>query len=133
MLPWPATAAPARRLGNSSRHRPISAGTPPVVASGLTNPRGFTWGADGTLYVALAGNGGTSPAVGELLPPPADLGRHAPRRRQRPDQPPWVHLGCGRYALCCPGRQRRHQPGGWGTPPATGRSRPARPPSSPAA
>jgi hypothetical protein len=45
-------------------------GAPPVVASGLTNPRGFTWGVDGTLYVALAGNGGTSPAVGELLPPP---------------------------------------------------------------
>src|SRR5215211_8501009 len=47
-----------------------AAGAPPVVASGLTNPRGFTWGVDGTLYVALAGNGGTSPAVGELLPPP---------------------------------------------------------------
>src|ERR687898_510192 len=47
-----------------------AAGAAPVVASGLTNPRGMTWGADGTLYVALAGNGGTSPAVGELLPPP---------------------------------------------------------------
>src|SRR5215208_5695624 len=46
-------------------------GTPPAVASGLTNPRGFTWGADGTLFVALAGNGGTSSAVGEPLPPPA--------------------------------------------------------------
>jgi hypothetical protein len=30
----------------------------------------MTWGADGTLFVALAGNGGTSPAVGEFLPPP---------------------------------------------------------------
>src|SRR5215212_7332216 len=48
-----------------------AAGAPPVVASGLTNPRGMTWGADGTLYVALAGNGGTNPGVGELLPPPA--------------------------------------------------------------
>ena len=36
-----------------------------VVASGLTNPRGFTWGADGTLYVALAGSGGTNPATEE--------------------------------------------------------------------
>ncbi len=43
----------------------VPAGTPvampagvTVVASGLTNPRGFTWGADGTLYLALAGNGG---------------------------------------------------------------------------
>jgi hypothetical protein len=48
-----------------------AAGAAPVVASGLTNPRGMVWGADGTLFVALAGNGGTSPAVGELLPPPA--------------------------------------------------------------
>jgi len=30
-----------------------------VIASGLTNPRGFTWSEDGTLYVALAGTGGT--------------------------------------------------------------------------
>jgi hypothetical protein len=32
-----------------------------VVASGLTNPRGFTWGADGTLFVGLAGRGGDTP------------------------------------------------------------------------
>src|SRR5215203_3382071 len=48
-----------------------AAGAPPVVASGLTNPRGFTWAPDCTLYVDLAGNGGTNPPVGELLPPPA--------------------------------------------------------------
>lgn len=29
-----------------------------VVLDGVTNPRGFTWGTDGTLYLALAGNGG---------------------------------------------------------------------------
>jgi hypothetical protein len=29
-----------------------------VVASGLTNPRGFAWGPDGVLYLALAGLGG---------------------------------------------------------------------------
>jgi hypothetical protein len=34
-----------------------------VVASGLTNPRGFVWGPDGTLYVAMAGSGGTTPAT----------------------------------------------------------------------
>src|SRR6478752_7756691 len=28
------------------------------IATGLTNPRGFTWGDDGTLYIALAGTGG---------------------------------------------------------------------------
>jgi hypothetical protein len=32
-----------------------------VVASGLTNPRGFTWGANGTLFVGLAGRGGDTP------------------------------------------------------------------------
>jgi sugar lactone lactonase YvrE len=47
-----------------------AAGAVTVVASGLTNPRGMDWDADGVLYVALAGNGGTNPAVGELLPPP---------------------------------------------------------------
>jgi sugar lactone lactonase YvrE len=29
-----------------------------VVAAGLTNPRGFAWGPDGSLYLALAGSGG---------------------------------------------------------------------------
>jgi hypothetical protein len=41
------------------------AATPPagggtVIASGLTHPRGFTWDADGNLYVGLAGTGGPS-------------------------------------------------------------------------
>jgi len=36
-----------------------------VVASGLTNPRGFTWGPDGDLYVALAGSGGENKATEE--------------------------------------------------------------------
>ena len=31
-----------------------------VVASWLTNPRGFAWGPDGELYLALAGTGGDS-------------------------------------------------------------------------
>ena len=30
------------------------------VAGGLTNPRGFTWGEDGTLFVSLAGTGGAN-------------------------------------------------------------------------
>jgi len=33
-------------------------GSVEVVAHGLTNPRGITWGADGTLFVALSGVGG---------------------------------------------------------------------------
>jgi hypothetical protein len=32
-----------------------------VVASGLANPRGFAWGADGTMFVGLAGSGGDTP------------------------------------------------------------------------
>jgi hypothetical protein len=44
-----------------------------VVASGLTNPRGFTWGADGTLFVALAGSGGANAAT-EDAPTTAAIG-----------------------------------------------------------
>ncbi|MCC6315172.1 MAG: ScyD/ScyE family protein [Thermomicrobiales bacterium] len=35
-----------------------------LVASGLVNPRGLTWNADGALYVALAGVGGDPVAAG---------------------------------------------------------------------
>jgi len=46
----------------------MTAGDLPVVAAGLTNPRGMAWGTDGTLFVALAGTGGNTP--GE---PPIEL------------------------------------------------------------
>ena len=46
---------------------------PVIVASGLTNPRGMTWGADGTLFVALAGIGGNNPAT-EDAPTTAAIG-----------------------------------------------------------
>ncbi len=36
-----------------------------VVASGLTNPRGFAWDADGALYLALAGTGGPNQVIAE--------------------------------------------------------------------
>src|SRR5919112_2913461 len=44
----------------------MTAGDLPVVAAGLTNPRGMTWGADGTLFVALAGTGGDTPGEPEI-------------------------------------------------------------------
>ena len=37
---------------------PVSSDEVTVVAAGLTNPRGFTWGPEGDLYLALAGTGG---------------------------------------------------------------------------
>jgi hypothetical protein len=40
-----------------------------VVASGLTHPRGFLWGADGTLWVAEAGRGGESLGTPTAPPP----------------------------------------------------------------
>jgi hypothetical protein len=40
---------------------PVLPGGAVLVAGGLTNPRGFNWAADGTLYLALAGTGGTIP------------------------------------------------------------------------
>jgi len=50
------------------------AGTPfTPVATGLTTPRGFTWGSDGTLYVALGGSGGSTAAT-EEAPTTAILG-----------------------------------------------------------
>ncbi len=34
-----------------------------VIANGLTNPQGFTWGPDGSLYLALAGSGGEAEGI----------------------------------------------------------------------
>lgn len=49
--------------------RPVSAaGEPTVVASGLTNPKGFTWSPDGTLYVALADAAGPPRMQTEPVP-----------------------------------------------------------------
>lgn len=56
--------APSFALAQSST--PMAAASPTAavpIATGLTNPRAFTWGADGTLYVALAGTGGNAPAT----------------------------------------------------------------------
>ena len=52
---------------------PAAAGVE-VVAGGLTNPRGFTWGEDGTLYLALAGTGGADQLVVEGTPFPFMVG-----------------------------------------------------------
>lgn len=56
VLVVPAIAQEATPVGGQ-------AGAITVVASGLTNPRGFLWTADGSLWVAHAGSGGTNEAT----------------------------------------------------------------------
>jgi hypothetical protein len=53
------------RIARAQESSPVSgpSTTSVVVALGLINPRGFTWGPDGTLYVASAGNGGPNDAT----------------------------------------------------------------------
>jgi hypothetical protein len=42
---------------------PVPAATAPwaTVADGIANPRGFTWGADGTMFLSVSGSGGDNP------------------------------------------------------------------------
>jgi sugar lactone lactonase YvrE len=54
-----AQATPSARSGMAG---PLPPGVT-VVASGLTNPQGFTWDEDGALYVALPGVGGDTEGV----------------------------------------------------------------------
>ncbi len=50
---------------------PTANGEISIVAERLANLRGFTWDADGALWVALAGSGGTEPSVGTPVAGPA--------------------------------------------------------------
>ena len=55
-----------------------------VVASGLINPRGVTWTADGTIWVAQAGSGGQQLGTPTAPPPRGpDAGRTDGQRRAR--------------------------------------------------
>lgn len=69
-LTLPSTASAAKNGKNGPSAAAL--GTPTIVASGLTNPRGLTFGPDGAIYVAEAGTGGTTSTVGECeqVPPP---------------------------------------------------------------
>jgi len=53
----PSTGSPEPSSGT------MAATSPVVVVSGLVNPRGFTWSADGTLVIGLAGNGGDQEGI----------------------------------------------------------------------
>ena len=57
-------AVPAARAASPGDGSTLPEGVS-VVASGLTNPRGFAWDDDGTLYLALAGSGGPNQVVGD--------------------------------------------------------------------
>lgn len=48
-----------------------------VLANGLTNPRGFTWGTDGTMFMAMGGAGGDTQVVIEATPFPYFVGPSA--------------------------------------------------------
>jgi plastocyanin len=69
------TVAPLTVLAQEST--PVARSLPEgveVVASELTNPRGFTWDANGNLYLALAGTGGSDQVVVEGTPLPFMVG-----------------------------------------------------------
>jgi sugar lactone lactonase YvrE len=55
----PSPEEPANSTPALATAAPRAAVTPTVFATGLRFPRGFTWGPDGSLYVAEAGSGGT--------------------------------------------------------------------------
>ena len=55
-----ALLAPAIPLGSHAQEATPTAGME-IVADGIANPRGFTWGADGTMFLAVSGSGGDRP------------------------------------------------------------------------
>ena len=64
------TVAMAQEAGSDE------AGGIETVASGLTNPRGFGWGPDGTLYLAQAGWGGDNHVAAVVGSPSTTARRH---------------------------------------------------------
>lgn len=56
---------------------PATSGPVSVAAKWLTNPRGFTWDKDGTLFVALAGTGGSEIVDLENVGGPGQTGNSA--------------------------------------------------------
>ena len=62
-LTVPATASAAKNGKNGEGVTALA--TPTLVVGGLTNPRGLTFGRDGSIYVAEAGTGGTTSTVGQ--------------------------------------------------------------------
>ncbi|MDR7276799.1 ScyD/ScyE family protein [Catenuloplanes atrovinosus] len=63
LLVAPVLALTALAPGGAVAGTTGTGGGPRVVADGLVNPRGLTFGPDGTLYVAEAGAGGAGPCI----------------------------------------------------------------------
>jgi hypothetical protein len=58
-----ALLAPVIPLTSRAQEATPAAGVQ-TVADGIANPRGFTWGADGTMFLAVSGTGGDNPGPG---------------------------------------------------------------------
>lgn len=70
-------AMPIAVLAQSTPMASPAMGTLTPLVTGLTNPRGFTWGPDGTLYIALGGSGGATAATAGGTPVPLLMGNSA--------------------------------------------------------
>ena len=98
--------------GSSVLHADASGPSVRTYATGLTNPRGLTFGPDGNLYVAEAGTGGTLTPTGDPGCP-VDINIYSPLhgRLQRPRDPRarrWQERD-GRQKLAQHDRQHRRQ------------------------
>jgi plastocyanin len=69
--------SPVAALGDDASPAAMPGTGIDVIANGLTNPRGFTWGDDGMLYLALAGAGGEDQIVVDATPYPYYAGETA--------------------------------------------------------
>ena len=68
------TALPGFSSVGSTQTLPTPSANVSVYATGLNNPRGLTFGPDGSLYVAEGGTGGTNSTVGVCAQVPAPVG-----------------------------------------------------------
>lgn len=69
-----AIAIPSTTVSQDATPMPEVSSGVEVLASGLTNPRGFAWGSDGTLYLGLAGSGGETQLSFDGTPAPFFFG-----------------------------------------------------------
>ena len=122
---------PASPTASLATAAPLAAATPTVFATGLRFPRGFTWGPDGSLYVAEAGSGGTHTTTpgqcAQVVPPVGPYTNGATARSPgstptgaAPTSPPasprgrtrWATWSVSRTSPFCMGISMRWRPAG---------------------